>query len=719
MDIRTCGRLHPTVNRPRNIVTQAFGIEGSPFAQPVVQDDLNKLIASQTRGDSLTDCTLLSTVHGRDRRALRDIRKKDLQAAVKHGHRVRSRGPGGVRRWKYTFAEIVYVTDDTSREEVTSWVLPVEISEVPTTRGDIGVHEESARKLRMFPHLCTSHIVLVVDQSGSMRTCDVADHKTRSDAVFGTIALDLIGRQIDHADTALTDAVTLIEMRDYATTMFEREPLTNVLFNKMLRRRNDSTPSSHGNYIPALERAACVLSKDAGNKQCALLLLFLSDGKPSDQRRGDRARIKRAVQHLAEPFGGQLTVGMIGFGGSQPDFSVIESMAAATNAAGANGTFSNYSHGDSSILSTTISSLSSKLSATRTRITALTRIAGSRQGLKQRPVGKAPAPHIARLASRTSDHFPEDEWRLCGPDRVKNWQWQGRSKGMVHIPMESPSLGVAVKICETGRGAERVVHELHHTVKDASSGKLMPIGRALVAKESAYTEDDYLKRDYHYCFCKTQQQAGRFARKFNEWVAMACAQQKWPVPAIITFLAPTIYVCKFSNGPTTTALLVEKMLDQCELDDVEELQDSRTEQQSLPHQSSGGKRQPRQQARAADPGPSKHWQQATAARQHYHGCGFPTGGYKPARIAFSHYTYHYSQRKSLVCDLQGTLDTSVIPALFELTDPVIHYESNHERQRVYGRTDRGRRGMDAFFRSHKCNALCRLLWLPDSSHRSG
>eukprot|EP00798_Chlamydomonas_sp_ICE-L_P013529 gene13529-19397_t len=300
---------------------------------------------SQTCGDSMTDCTLLSTVHGRDRRALRVIGKKDLQAAVKYGHRVRTVGPGGVRRWKYMFADIVYVTDDTSRVEVTSWVLPVEISEVPTTSGDIGVHEESARKLRTSPHLCTSHIVLVVDQSGSMRTCDVVDHKTRSDAVYGTIALDLIGRQIDQADTALTDAVTLIEMRDGATTVFEREPLTNtpegqISHSPHTRRKNASKPSSHGHYIPALEKAARVLSKDAGNKQCALLLLFLSDGRPSDQRR--------------------------------------ESMAAATNAAGAHGKFSNASHGDSSILSTTISSLSSKLSATRTRVTAMTRIAGSR-----------------------------------------------------------------------------------------------------------------------------------------------------------------------------------------------------------------------------------------------------------------------------------------------------------------------------------------------------
>eukprot|EP00798_Chlamydomonas_sp_ICE-L_P008943 gene8943-12780_t len=191
-------------------------------------DPEEQLVESQTRKDTLTDCTLLSTVHGRDRRALRGIHKKDLQAAVKYGHHERTFGPIGQPRWMHTFADIVYITDDTGRVEITSWALPVEIFEAPVSSGDIDVHEESARKLRTAPHLCTSHIV-------SMKKCDVADHKTRSDAVFGTIALDLIGHQIDHADTTLTDAVTLIEMRDYARTVFEREPLTNVLFNKMLR----------------------------------------------------------------------------------------------------------------------------------------------------------------------------------------------------------------------------------------------------------------------------------------------------------------------------------------------------------------------------------------------------------------------------------------------------------------------------------------------------
>jgi len=41
--------------------------------------------------------------------------------------------------------------------------------------------------------------------------------------------------------------------------------------------------------------------------------------------------------------------------------------------------------------------------------------------------------------------------------------------------------------------------------------------------------------------------------------------------------------------------------------------------------------------------------------------------------AFSHFTYRYTKRKLLVCDLQGVL--SGTSPLLELTDPVIHFRS--------------------------------------------
>ena len=76
--------------------------------------------------------------------------------------------------------------------------------------------------------------------------------------------------------------------------------------------------------------------------------------------------------------------------------------------------------------------------------------------------------------------------------------------------------------------------------------------------------------------------------------------------------------------------------------------------------------------------------------------------------AFSHFTYRYTKRRLLVCDLQGVLNSS--PPLFELTDPVIHFRSKRGRRNLFGRTNRGRKGINDFFRSHKCSALCRMLF---------
>jgi len=77
--------------------------------------------------------------------------------------------------------------------------------------------------------------------------------------------------------------------------------------------------------------------------------------------------------------------------------------------------------------------------------------------------------------------------------------------------------------------------------------------------------------------------------------------------------------------------------------------------------------------------------------------------------AFSHFSYNYSGKKMLICDLQGVFDEN----MFFFTDPVIHYYDNQKSKQksVYGRTDRGKKGIDDFMSSHKCSNLCKLVEL--------
>ncbi|KAF0688810.1 Aste57867_19632 [Aphanomyces stellatus] len=75
-------------------------------------------------------------------------------------------------------------------------------------------------------------------------------------------------------------------------------------------------------------------------------------------------------------------------------------------------------------------------------------------------------------------------------------------------------------------------------------------------------------------------------------------------------------------------------------------------------------------------------------------------------VAFTHWTWHATDGVLMVVDLQGQCtDTALV-----LTDPAIH---SLGYQSFVGGTNLGKRGMAAFCSSHRCNAVCRALGLPE------
>ena len=73
---------------------------------------------------------------------------------------------------------------------------------------------------------CTTHSIVIIDQSGSMRKSDVNAFRSRSDAAFGTLALDYIAEQLyQQGDGFFVDAVTIVEMNDTGSILFHKEPL--------------------------------------------------------------------------------------------------------------------------------------------------------------------------------------------------------------------------------------------------------------------------------------------------------------------------------------------------------------------------------------------------------------------------------------------------------------------------------------------------------------
>ncbi len=72
--------------------------------------------------------------------------------------------------------------------------------------------------------------MIIIDQSGSMKKCDVNGFRSRSDAAFGTLALDYIAEQLyQQGDGFFVDAVTIIEMNCTGTMYVHKEPLVSLI----------------------------------------------------------------------------------------------------------------------------------------------------------------------------------------------------------------------------------------------------------------------------------------------------------------------------------------------------------------------------------------------------------------------------------------------------------------------------------------------------------
>lgn len=69
--------------------------------------------------------------------------------------------------------------------------------------------------------------------------------------------------------------------------------------------------------------------------------------------------------------------------------------------------------------------------------------------------------------------------------------------------------------------------------------------------------------------------------------------------------------------------------------------------------------------------------------------------------ALSHFSYHVTEGRFLLCDLQGGLQGDDIV----LTDPAI-LSRDHE----LGDADLGAKGMQQFFQVHHCNEFCSAEW---------
>ena len=215
----------------------------------------------------------------------------------------------------------------------------------------------------------TSHTVLVVDMSGSMRRDDLNGARCRSDGVWLVLARDHVKRQLDLKSAGPTDMISIVLMMADAEVLCSFAPMSYHLFNLLVDMREFRTkrPAGPGNYLPALEKAEELLEVNSLGT-CALSLLILSDGRPSD-----RGNFKERMGNVAARFGRRLSLSCIGMASADDDdanWNVLKSLVDEAKSYGSIASFNQPSMNQNS-LSCIVSSLATSLTETKTEITDL------------------------------------------------------------------------------------------------------------------------------------------------------------------------------------------------------------------------------------------------------------------------------------------------------------------------------------------------------------
>lgn len=174
------------------------------------------VLTSTSTWSYLASVALLLT--GRQRRLERGIQKKELQEAVKYGRRERATsGRKGDERRKFTHKSIVYITDQSMKHEITSW--------------NIDGGEEVGAQFPVCQGEASSHTILIVDSSGSMRKNDIPGYSCRTSAVYNCLADQFISAQLAVSSGIGVGkaVVSLLEMSDDTNIIFKRAAFDEAL----------------------------------------------------------------------------------------------------------------------------------------------------------------------------------------------------------------------------------------------------------------------------------------------------------------------------------------------------------------------------------------------------------------------------------------------------------------------------------------------------------
>ena len=638
---------------------------------------------------------------------------------------------------KYTYENISYIVNEYTGEEVTSFAKPIVLDYVPDTKEMVQHHQKAATTIAIDKTKWTSNTVIVVDTSYSMKNADVFETRTHLDAVWLCIALDFIAHRLESGAAGSSDVVSIVTLGENSEALVLEQPTSWILYNKIVDIYNNKTvqPQGHGPYIPSLNLAGELLNANS-NASCAMGLLFISDGKPSDHYllgidiNDGRDAITKRVASLASKFGRRLQFTAVGIG--DEDFITLENMVDVASDYGAKASM-NIPSKSAGALGDVLGTFATAIASTQKEMTCVASLKQQRVKTVTRESMRKANESITRVSD--SDFFIYDQHSV---QRLVYKEWREEKNTCRYFepaPLQNRDAHyVAMHESTFGEGAERFAYRFFEVGADGES----VIGKPLVAKESRFIVNGYDTEDarQHFVktFCETQELASRIAIEFNATLdALNCVDKSTPRVSILdcsVYILDDInlgknsvlveekldqtkwmkwnsnngFVAGMENAPTSNEDNIEgviQSMNDLDICTIEEEEDDEGRDVSSNGQS----------AKVETNNCNQHLSNV-GAKSHNKDKSLPEFSAFDVAQAFSHFSYWATGRKRLICDLQGVFDDG--KNLLYLSDPVIHCDNRGKSYKdpcIAGRTDRGRTGMALFFKTHKCHCgkLCRLV----------
>ena len=636
---------------------------------------------------------------------------------------------------KYTYENISYIVNEYTGEEVTSFAKPIVLDCVPITKEMVEHHQKAEATIARDKTKWTSNTVIVVDTSHSMKNADVFETRTRLDAVWLCIALDFIAHRLESGAAGSSDVVSIVTLSENSKALVLEQPTSWILYNKIVDIYNNKTvrPKGHGPYIPSLNLAEELLNANS-NASCAMGLCFISDGKPSDHYllgidiNDGRDAITKRVASLASTFGRRLQFTAVGIG--DEDFTTLEEMVDEASDYGAKASM-NLPSRSAGALGNVLGTFATSITSTQTEMTCVASLKQQRVKSVTRESMRKANESITRVSD--SDFFIYD---LHSVQRLVYKEWREEKNTCRYFepaPLQNRDAHyVAMHESTFGEGAERFVYRFFEVGEDGES----VIGRPLVAKESRFIANSYgteeARQHFVKTFCRTQQLASRIAIEFNAKLdALNCVDESTPR---VSILDCSVYIIDDINLGKISVLVEEKLdhtkwmkwnsnngfvagMKNATTFNEEDIEGAI---QSINDLHLGMTEEDDEGRDVSSNGQSANFETNNCnqdlsnigTKSHKKDKSLPGFSAFDVAQAFSHFSYLATGRKRLICDLQGVFDEG--KNLLFLSDPVIHYDNRGKSYRdpwIAGRSDRGRKGMALFFKTHKCHCseLCRLV----------